>query len=161
MGGGEAAKRWLENIANDRSRDEGNCQSREFKALEQLALSGIQVLQSETGRILCSFVVPKRLADRDGNWHMGAMATVIDDVGAAAIVSIVGWSKSSVDFNISYFSTVMIDEEVEIEGRVLGHKGKLSSVIVEVRKKGSGQIVAMGKQWMKTTFHLARSKSKL
>lgn len=36
------------------------------------------------------------------------MATLIDDVGAAAIYSSVGHIRASVDFNVSYFSTVKV-----------------------------------------------------
>lgn len=48
------------------------------------------------------------MQDQRGNWHAGAMATLIDDVGASAIYSAVGQIKVSVDFNVSYISTVKI-----------------------------------------------------
>lgn len=43
---------------------------------------------------------------------------------------------------------VMVQEEVEIDSRVLKHKGKLSAVVVEIRKKGTLKPVALGRQWM-------------
>ena len=46
--------------------------------------------------------------DKDGNWHVGAITTLIDIVGAAAIFSSTGQLKASVDFNISYYSTAKI-----------------------------------------------------
>ena len=39
-------------------------------------------------------------------------------------------------------------EEVEMEGRVVSRKGKLTSAVVEVRKKESGELVAIGRQWI-------------
>ncbi|XP_048233463.1 uncharacterized protein LOC8273831 isoform X2 [Ricinus communis] len=87
-------------------------------------------------------------SDGDGNWKVGAMATLIDDVGAAAIYSLIGHIKVSLDFNISYYSTAKTQEEVEIEAKVVGEKGKLMSVVTEVRKKDNGQLIALGRQWM-------------
>ncbi|XVF86647.1 hypothetical protein PTKIN_Ptkin18bG0059200 [Pterospermum kingtungense] len=86
------------------------------------------------------------LEDVNGNWHVGAMATIIDNVGAAAIYSAGDSVKLTVNFNISYYSTAKIQEEVEIEAKVIGNKGKLTSVVVEVRKK-DGELIAIGKQW--------------
>lgn len=39
---------------------------------------------------------------------MGAIAVMVDDVGATAIYSYVGHVKASVNFDISYYSTVKI-----------------------------------------------------
>ncbi|KAA8540395.1 hypothetical protein F0562_024686 [Nyssa sinensis] len=116
--------------------------------LEALTLDGIQVKHVEKGFIRCNFVIPKHLSDRDGNWQVGAIAILVDDVGAAAIFSTHDHIKASVAFDISYYSTVKIQEEVEIEAKVVGNKGKLSSVLVKIKKKESGEMVAMGKQWM-------------
>lgn len=33
----------------------------------------------------------------------------------------------------------------------MGKKEKLTSVVVEIRKKNNGEIIAMGKQWMSST----------
>ncbi|GFY97057.1 hypothetical protein Acr_11g0013630 [Actinidia rufa] len=76
--------------------------------------------------------------ERDGNWHVGAIAVLVDNVGAAAIASYVGHVQVSVDFN----------EEVEIEGKAIGHKDKLSLVEVNVKKKDSGELIVIAKQWM-------------
>ncbi|KAF3450727.1 hypothetical protein FNV43_RR06816 [Rhamnella rubrinervis] len=116
--------------------------------MEAKALEGLQVIHVHRGFVLCNFLVPTCLSDQHGNWHVGAMATLIDDVGAAAIYSSVGHVKVSVDFNVSYFSTAKIQEEIEIEAKVVGELGKLSSVIVQVRRKCNGQLIALGKQWM-------------
>ncbi|XWS20257.1 hypothetical protein CRYUN_Cryun31cG0085100 [Craigia yunnanensis] len=41
----------------------------------------------------------------DGNWHVGAIATLIDVVGAAAVYSFAHRVITSLDFSISYYST--------------------------------------------------------
>ncbi|MQM09546.1 hypothetical protein Taro_042425 [Colocasia esculenta] len=118
----------------------------------------LQVLRARGGRALCAFTVPRYLTDGDGNWRAGAIAALIDNVGAAAIVSSSGILDVSVDFTISYFSPAKAEEEVEIEAAVLGHHGKVSCVEVIIRKKDGGALVAVGKQWMSSNIP---TKSKL
>ncbi|KAK8664281.1 hypothetical protein V6N13_084078 [Hibiscus sabdariffa] len=118
--------------------------------LEALTLEGLQILHAQTGSILCNFIVPGRASDSDGNWHVGAMATLIDDVGAAAIYSVADHVKASLDFNISFHTTAKIHEEVEIEAKAVAMKGKLSQAVVEIRRKRNGEIIALDKQWMAT-----------
>ncbi|XP_039045884.1 uncharacterized protein LOC120185850 [Hibiscus syriacus] len=85
---------------------------------------------------------------RDGNWHAGAIATIIDSVGATAIYSVCHKVKVTVNFNIQYHSTAKIQEEVEIEAKANGNRGKLSSVLVEIRNKSkNGRLIAVGTQW--------------
>ncbi|KAL5226434.1 hypothetical protein ABZP36_014699 [Zizania latifolia] len=52
---------------------------------------------------------------------------------------------------MSFFSTAAHDEEVELDGRVLHRKRKLTAAVVEVRWKGFGELVAVGRQWMTPT----------
>ncbi|KAK9201723.1 hypothetical protein WN944_016929 [Citrus x changshan-huyou] len=83
-------------------------------------------------------------ADQDGNWHAGAIATLIDGLGALTVNSFTGKSKASVDLTISLYSSAKIQEEVEIEAKVVGSRGKLTSVLVEVKRKGNGELIALG-----------------
>ncbi|KAL5729161.1 hypothetical protein ACHQM5_002149 [Ranunculus cassubicifolius] len=96
--------------------------------IETKCLQGLKVVRAEKGFFLCTFVVPKTLSDKDGNWHTGAIAILLDDLAATAVASLEGKIKLSVDFDISFLSSVKIEEEVEIEAKVLSHKGKLTSV---------------------------------
>ncbi|KAK1561128.1 hypothetical protein Q3G72_034779 [Acer saccharum] len=119
--------------------------------LEALTHAGLQIVEAREGFIRCNFIVPSHLADEDGNWHVGAMATLIDSVGGAATHSFSGHVKTSVDFNISFCSTAEIQEEVEIEAKVVGNRGKLTSVQIEVRRRGNGEVIALGNEWMVST----------
>lgn len=40
-----------------------------------------------------------------------------------------------------------LQEEVEIVAKVVGNKGKLSSIRLEVKKKDNGELIAIAKQW--------------
>ncbi|KAL3735878.1 hypothetical protein ACJRO7_024924 [Eucalyptus globulus] len=136
----ERAVRWLEDLSN-------GVLNREF---DFLTLQGLRVVRARKDSLLCTFVVPDRLSDMDGNWHVGAMATLIDDVGAAMAYSATGKLKATLDFCVSYLSTAKIREEVEIESKVVGagSKGKLAMVVMEVRRKDSGKLIALAKQWL-------------
>jgi acyl-coenzyme A thioesterase 13 len=35
-----------------------------------------------------------------------------------------------------------------MEGRVIERKGMLTAAVIEVRKKATGELVAIGRQWM-------------
>lgn len=43
------------------------------------------------------------------NWQPGAIATMMDNVGAAAIMTTEGIIKISVEFDISYFAAAKVD----------------------------------------------------
>ncbi|XWS20260.1 hypothetical protein CRYUN_Cryun31cG0085400 [Craigia yunnanensis] len=117
--------------------------------LENLTAKGLQIVDVRKGFVLCNFIVPARASDADGNWHVGAIATIMDIIGSIAIYSETATTRAKVtmDYNISYCSSAKIDEEVEIEGKVIKNKGKLTSVVVEVRRKDDGELIAIGKQW--------------
>ncbi|KAL3598409.1 hypothetical protein D5086_006327 [Populus alba] len=116
----QSSNRWLEDLSNGLGHQ-----------LEAITLEGLKIVKAHKGFVLCDFVVSNRISDADGNWHVGAMATLIDDVGAAAIYSYGGHIKASVDLNISFLSTAKIQEEVEVEAKVVGDKGRITSVLVE------------------------------
>ncbi|XP_061359341.1 uncharacterized protein LOC133303448 [Gastrolobium bilobum] len=118
---------------------------------EAITTKGIRLLEARKGFLHCSFIVPNTVSDENGNWHVGAIATLIDIIGSLAIYSFFPRFSVSVDFCISFYSTAKIQEEVELEAKVVGKKERLTSVVVEVRKKENGEIIALGKQWMSAT----------
>ncbi|KAF8733513.1 hypothetical protein HU200_014813 [Digitaria exilis] len=136
-----AARNWLEDAGATAEGGAG-------QSFNALPLSGVRVSLAERGRAVCSLRVPPHLTDAEGNWHTGAIAAAADDVCAAAIMSVEGIIKVSVHYDISYFSPAKLHEEVEMDGRVVEHKGRMTAVTVEIRKKESGELVAIGRQWM-------------
>ncbi|KAI3937554.1 hypothetical protein MKW92_019854 [Papaver armeniacum] len=129
------AKDWIQNLA----------QGRKGREIETQTLQNLQSIHLQKGLLRCNFIVPKSLSDRDGNWHAGAIATLIDVIGSSVIVAT--------------FGNITVSEEVEIEAKVLGRKGNLSSNMVVIKNKENGELIAVGKQWM-SAFDLEH-KSKL
>ncbi|KAJ4824007.1 hypothetical protein Tsubulata_033104 [Turnera subulata] len=99
--------------------------------------------------------------DANGNWHVGAMTTLLDDVGGAAVYSFVGQWCPSLDLCISFFSTAKIHEEVELEAKVIGNKGSITLVVIEAKKKINGELIALCKQWMAATNRTSNAVSNL
>ncbi|KAJ3680754.1 hypothetical protein LUZ60_015243 [Juncus effusus] len=112
---------------------------------EGFALRGIHVDQIRPGFLSCSFTVPPRLTDVNGKLAAGAIANLVDEVGAAAITAEGHHTKVSVDMNIAFVSSAELGDEVEIRSRVLGHKGGYSGTHVLMRNKKTGQVIAEGR----------------
>uniref|UniRef100_A0A0E0BZG2 Thioesterase domain-containing protein n=1 Tax=Oryza meridionalis TaxID=40149 RepID=A0A0E0BZG2_9ORYZ len=103
----------------------------------------------------CSwFLLLRRRAaaqDADGRWHAGAMAAAVDNLCAAVAYTADGVHRFTINQAMSFFSPAEHGEEVEMDGRVAHRKGKLTAAVVEVRRKASGELVAIGRQWMTST----------
>ncbi|KAL1199445.1 hypothetical protein V5N11_022975 [Cardamine amara subsp. amara] len=120
----------------------GNCE------FEVLILHGLELIHVGKGILRCKLLVTDRVTGEDGTFHPGAMTTVMDAIGAAAVYSAGDGLHSSVDLNCSFYSTAKIQEIVEIEARVNGSNGGLKSAVIEITRQGSRQIIATGRLWM-------------
>ncbi|XP_057454326.1 uncharacterized protein LOC130745916 [Lotus japonicus] len=135
----EIALKWINAIANG---DFG-------QEIETSTAKGIRVVQAHKGFLLCDFTIHSGLSDENGNWHVGAIATLVDIIGSCVSLSITSsLQQVTLDFSISYYTTARLQEEVKVEAKVIGKKEELTSVIVEVRKKENGELVALGKLWL-------------
>ncbi|MBA0650468.1 hypothetical protein Goklo_017885 [Gossypium klotzschianum] len=54
------------------------------------------------------FIVPNIVSDVDGNWSVGALASLLDVIGIVTIYSFANCITNTVDFNVSYYSTIKI-----------------------------------------------------
>ena len=79
--------------------------------------------------------------------HGGAITTLVDIIGAAAVPAAgFPWcSGVSIDINVSCFDAAYVNEEIEIDARVLRVGKAVAVVSVEFRKKKTGQIFAQGR----------------
>ncbi|XP_030524268.1 acyl-coenzyme A thioesterase 13 isoform X1 [Rhodamnia argentea] len=112
---------------------------------ENFSLRGLRVDRVEPGLVVCSFRVPPRLADRNGNLAQGAIANMVDEIGYA-VIHVEGIPISvSVNMSISYLSTAKVNDELEITSKVLGQKGGYFATIILMRNKATGEIIAEGR----------------
>ncbi|GAB4824494.1 hypothetical protein Ancab_007370 [Ancistrocladus abbreviatus] len=112
---------------------------------EDFALRGIHVDRIESEIVVCTFKIPPRLVDRAGKLSPGAIANLVDEVGGAVVYKEALPMNVSVNISISYMSTAEVDDELEVSARLLGRKGSISTAVVLIKKKGTGEIVAQGR----------------
>ncbi|OVA17678.1 Thioesterase superfamily [Macleaya cordata] len=112
---------------------------------EDFALGSIRVDRVEPGLVSCTFKVPPRLTDGSGNLSKGAIASLVDEIGAAAVHVDGHPMKVSVDMSISYLSTAKANDELEITSRGLGQKRGYFGTIVLLKNKGTGEVIAEGR----------------
>ncbi|RWR82029.1 acyl-coenzyme A thioesterase 13 [Cinnamomum micranthum f. kanehirae] len=105
---------------------------------------GIRLDLIEPGRICCSFKVPQRLLNEGNFMHGGATASLVDIVGAAAVFTVAPVTGVSIEISVSYLDTACLDEELEIEAKVLRVGKTVGVVSVELRKKILGRLLLMG-----------------
>ncbi|CAL4947522.1 unnamed protein product [Urochloa decumbens] len=154
------ARKWLKDPRVGYSGDLNPAASdSERQALSSMVMAGAHVSVAEPGRVVCSLRVRAPLTDAEGRWHPGAIAAAVDNACSAAVFTVEGAPTVTVQYSMSYFSPAYPDEEVEMEGRVVSRKGKLTAAAVEVRKKESGELVAIGRQWMTPAWPIKSNKS--
>ncbi|XP_074270360.1 uncharacterized protein LOC141594048 [Silene latifolia] len=119
-----------------------------YKLFDPFIAHGLQATVIEPGRILCTFKVPPRLVNTANTLHGGAIASLVDLMGTAVIFTVAVGAPTtgvSVEINVSYLDAVILDEEIEIEAKVLRVGKSIGVVSVELRKKANGKIVAQGR----------------
>lgn len=110
-------------------------------------MEGIKLQLVQPGRLVCSLVVPSRLANKDGNsMHKGSISTLVDVVGASVVYTL-GAKKIgvSVEINISYFDDAYLGEEIEIEAKALKFGKVIAVVTVDLREKKTQKLIAHGR----------------
>nr|KJB35047.1 hypothetical protein B456_006G097300 [Gossypium raimondii] len=106
--------------------------------LEAIVLQGLCVIHAEKGFMRFDFVVPNIVSHH--------CSTLLESL-LFIPYSFANRITSTVDFNVSYYSTIKIEEHVEIKSKVSANRGKLMHVVVEVRREGNGEVIAVGKLW--------------
>ncbi|CAN0865114.1 Acyl-coenzyme A thioesterase 13 [Linum grandiflorum] len=147
----ESVRRFLEK-GSSITKDDGEDKNRSaieaipYRFFERFIMQGLHVDLVETGRVICSMKVPPRLLNGGNFLHGGATATLVDLVGSAVIFT-VGAPQTgvSVEINVSYLDAAYVDEEIEIEAKILRVGKAVGVVSVELRKKKTGKLIAQGR----------------
>ncbi|CAL1371864.1 unnamed protein product [Linum trigynum] len=128
-----------------------------YRFFERFNVQGLHVELVEPGRIICSIKVPPRLLNAGKSLHGGAIATLVDVFGSAVIYTVSAPQNTgvSVEINVSYLDSAYVNEEIEVEARILRLGKTVGVITVELRKKKSGQIIAQGRH---TKYLLVSSK---
>ncbi|KAK2391299.1 acyl-coenzyme A thioesterase [Trifolium repens] len=144
----ELVKRYLEkNKGEEESESTVDDEELPRAFLEHLILRGLRLHLIQPGRVLFSMNIPPRLLNSGNYLHGGAITTLVDLIGAAAIPAAgFPWDSGvSLEINVSCLDAAYAHEEIEIDARVLRVGKTIAAVSVEFRKKKTGQIFAQGR----------------
>ncbi|XP_050369433.1 uncharacterized protein LOC126787613 isoform X2 [Argentina anserina] len=114
----------------------------ESNIYDYIAVTGIRVDQVEPGLVVSTF------KDGAGNLSNGAIANIVDIVAHSPIYVVGQPANVSVDISISYVSTAKVNDELEITSTVLGQRGRYSAILVCLKNKATGEIIAEGRHSM-------------
>ena len=107
------------------------------KSFDTTSLKGIYDVRAEDGRVTCKLPVHPRVQNRNGNLHGGCIATLVDVIGTAALLTRSPRGGVSLNINTNYLSAmpgggiVLIDATVINENlAVIGSYGDFCTVVV-------------------------------
>ena len=89
--------------------------------------------------------VTEDLSNRYGTLHGGCIATIVDVVSTAALVSLSEFGGVTLELNCSYLNAAKVGETVEVEARVLKVGGAVAVLACSIKAQGSGRLVAEGR----------------
>lgn len=113
MGSPEAAKGFL--LYSTTQHTDNNTSPKIF---DTTALIGLKDIQATPGRVTAVLPVHKRVQNRYGTLHGGAIATLIDVVGTAALLTVGQKGGVSLAINSNYLSPMPGGGEVLIDAKV-------------------------------------------
>jgi acyl-coenzyme A thioesterase 13 len=111
------------------------------------SLTGMTLESAEDGEAVVRLEVGESVCNWVGTLHGGAIATLIDDAGTAAIMSgdRDGRSGVTTDLNVSYVAAARPGQAVRAKASVLKTGRTLAVVGVDVVEAESGKLLAQGR----------------
>ncbi|KAI8469026.1 MAG: HotDog domain-containing protein [Monoraphidium minutum] len=111
---------------------------------DEPVLEGLEVAEASAGRVLCRMRAARKHANRYGTMHGGCIATLVDVIGSAAIITQADRGGVSLSITTHYLRPMAIGEVVEIEATVAKIGKQIGTAVVSLRDAASGALVAQG-----------------
>ncbi|GAB4820774.1 hypothetical protein N2152v2_007820 [Parachlorella kessleri] len=106
------------------------------------ALYGLHGFTAERGRVSCLLPVTDRVRNVYGTLHGGCMATLVDTVGSAALVTVSERSGMSLNINVNYLSPVPVGGTVVVEAEVVKVGKTIGTINILLRDQANCRVVA-------------------
>lgn len=111
---------------------------------EATALHGVKDITATHGQVVCTLPVTQRVQNRYNTLHGGCIATLVDVIGSAAIMTINEHAGVSLQISIDYLSELPGNEEC-VATATVSHLGKsTATATVDLRVKRTGKLAARG-----------------
>ncbi|KAL6771902.1 hypothetical protein ACKKBG_A28220 [Auxenochlorella protothecoides x Auxenochlorella symbiontica] len=111
---------------------------------DTLALHGIYGFSADDGTATCYLDVVDELQNRYGTLHGGCIATLVDVVGSAALLTKIEKSGVSLNISVNYLRPGKGGSTVKIVGEVVKIGRTVCSIEVAITEKDSGRLIAKG-----------------
>ena len=111
-------------------------------SFDRTALEGLKDARFSEGRCRCAFPVGVEKTNRYGTLHGGCIATLVDVVSTAALVTQSDHPGVSVNIDVAYMSPGPAGDEVQVDARVT--KVGVNLAFMEVLITSGGKVVAKG-----------------
>ncbi|GAB4813667.1 hypothetical protein N2152v2_000713 [Parachlorella kessleri] len=139
MGSPAGAVAFLETLVVQWNEDSGDGQ-----LFDTTALQGLKDITAEHGRVTCRLPVRTRVQNRYGTLHGGCIATLVDTVGTAALLTLNGRSGVSLAINVDYLRGMPGGSDVVVDAKVVKVGKTIATINVELRDQDSGKLCAQG-----------------
>lgn len=107
-------------------------------------LADITDITATDGRLQCRLRVAPNVANRFGGLHGGCIATIVDTVGTAALVTAQTRTGVSTHISVDYLAPAPIGTVVDIDAQVVKAGRSVSLVRVTLTNTTTGKTVAVG-----------------
>ncbi|GAX79485.1 hypothetical protein CEUSTIGMA_g6926.t1 [Chlamydomonas eustigma] len=110
---------------------------------DTLALKRLQCQSCEEGQVICTFPVSKEVTNSYNTLHGGCIATLVDTVGTAALITVSDRSGVSVNIAVTYLLPSPSGQNVTVEARVIKSGRALATIQVDIKLQ-DGRVAATG-----------------
>jgi acyl-coenzyme A thioesterase 13 len=116
------------------------------ETFDSVSLSGCDVhgIRAGEGEIQCRVRVTPSAVNMFDTMHGGCLATLVDVVSTAALVTVTGKPGVSVSITMNYVRAGAKDAELEVRSRVAKHGKRLATMITDVVDVASGELCVTG-----------------
>jgi acyl-coenzyme A thioesterase 13 len=100
---------------------------------DTLALDGLKVMHVSPGRLLASFPVSQRVTNRYNTLHGGCIATLVDTVSTAALITASDQTGVSISLSCTYLSPAPLGRALLIDARLVKKGRSIATMHVDLR----------------------------
>ncbi|KIY93362.1 acyl-CoA thioesterase 13 [Monoraphidium neglectum] len=111
---------------------------------DEPVLDGLTLERAWDGGIVCRLQAARKHANRYGTMHGGCIATLVDVIGSAAIITQADRGGVSLSISTHYLAPMPIGDVVEIEATVAKIGKQIGTAVVSLRDATTGALVAQG-----------------
>lgn len=121
-----------------------DCSTDEPVCFDTTALRQLHSIDAAPGRVTAELPVTPAVANRYGTLHGGCIATLVDTVGTAALVTVSPKGGVSLSINVNYLSKAPLGGSVLVEARLVKSGRTIATIDVQIKDKATGALVAQG-----------------